>query len=177
MSGLTVIHEVLRITAYAGTPRVRGRVFDVESEQSSSNNVVVEIPKGTGGGIAYRGRGFWKDQTKVLTSEGAQAARARWAYLGGMENGKQSGVAILSHPANVDAPQPLVVGDGGKAPVMYFSAAQERTIKIEPMKPLVARYRFVALDGAPDARELERLWRDFAFPPTASVVVHDNAKH
>jgi hypothetical protein len=32
-----------------------------------------------------------------------------------------------------------------------------------------ARYRFVAFDGAPDAKEFERLWRDYVEPPVVTV--------
>ena len=36
--------------------------------------------------------------------------------------------------------------------------------KIEPGKPYVARYRFVAFDGAPDRARLDALWHGYARP-------------
>ena len=41
--------------------------------------------------------------------------------------------------------------------------------EIVPGKPYVARYRFIVADGAPDAAQLNRLWADYATPPTVTV--------
>jgi hypothetical protein len=176
LKGATLIHEVIRVSAYA--PIVDHKpyfIFDVESEQSSSNKITTDIPKGTGGGIAFRGPREWTAALKRLSSEGGpNAPRPRWRYLGGETGGKPTGVAILGHPGNPNAPQFLV--DGGSKPTMCFSAAGGGGLKVVPGKPLVQRYRFVTMDGAPDAKLLERLWRDFASPPTARVVEKESLK-
>ena len=41
---------------------------------------------------------------------------------------------------------------------------------IKPNQPYVSRYRFVTLDGAPDAPELARIWGDFANPPKVKTI-------
>jgi hypothetical protein len=178
LKGATLIHEVIRVSAYA--PIVDQKpyfIFDVESEQSSSNNITTDIPKGTPGGVAFRGTKEWTTGAglKRLSSEGGPTApRPRWRYLGGEAGGKTTGVAILGHPANPNSPQFLI--DGGTKPTMYFSAVGGDGIKVAPGKPLVQRYRFVTIDGPPDAKLLERLWRDFAMPPTAKVVERESLK-
>ena len=40
---------------------------------------------------------------------------------------------------------------------------------IEPGSPYVAKYRYVTYDGEPDVDLLNRLWRDYAYPPAVTV--------
>jgi hypothetical protein len=54
-------------------------------------------------------------------------------------------------------------------PFFCFAPIQLGDWSIEPGKPYVAKYRFVAFDGPPDKAEIERLWNDYANPPKATV--------
>jgi hypothetical protein len=177
--GQTLLHESWRVTVYA--PRSSGQsyfLFDLDSEQTTVSDVPVEVSKAPYGGIAFRGRGEWmKEPAKLrrLTSEKTpQPARARWAFLGGPMLGKTAGLAVLSHPSNAGAPQALAPSD--KEPIINFVPNSARPLKIEPGTPFKSRYRFVALDGQPDARVLERLWNDFAFPPIVKARVIDQPR-
>jgi len=44
------------------------------------------------------------------------------------------------------------------------------TFTIDPGRPYVSRYRLAAFDGPVQAERAERLWHDFAEPPTIRVV-------
>ena len=54
-------------------------------------------------------------------------------------------------------------------PYMCYAPSKGGAWEIPAKGTHRARYRFVAFDGRPDATELERLWRDFAEPPTVTV--------
>jgi hypothetical protein len=78
------------------------------------------------------------------------------------------GVAILASPKYSQAPQPVYVD--AEEPVFGFAPVASAPIKITPEKPLHLAYRYVVLDGPPDAKLLEQLWKDFANPPQADVI-------
>jgi hypothetical protein len=91
----------------------------------------------------------------------------KWAHLGGLVDGTLTGLAILGHPANANAPQPQRIHP--TEPFFNFAAQQAGALEIAPGKPFTARYRFVVADGAPDKAELDRLWNDYAYPPKVVV--------
>jgi hypothetical protein len=117
-----------------------------------------------------RGNREWIDPMKVAyrTSEGkdrleGENTRARWVHLGGRVGAKQGGLAVLIHPLNLRAPEPVRLNPG--IPLLCVAPAKAGPLRIEPDRPYNARYRFVVADGKVDAAQLERLWRDFARPP------------
>jgi hypothetical protein len=169
--GLTLLHDTWRVTAYARAASARFFVFDIESEQVAKR--ALEILQSEGGGVSVRGRASWDKGSRGvvrLTSEGSpDAIHARWLYIGGQEKGKQAGLAILGHPSNVGAPQASTKAGRSGAPIAGFNPVREEKITLPSEFPLRSRYRFVALDGKPDPKLFERLWNDFAFPPTVDV--------
>jgi hypothetical protein len=60
-------------------------------------------------------------------------------------------------------------------PFFNFAPQQAGDMSIEPGTTFVARYRFVVHDGPPDAAALNRLWNDFAHPPTVKFLPADPA--
>lgn len=171
--GRTMVHEDLRVTVYRPeSARSSYFMFDVESEQKQVANASVQVPKGPDGGIAVRGRSEWTAGKGIvwLTSEDrVDVPRARWCYMGGVSKGRQAGIAVLSYPGNPDAPQPLVSGEKDNVPFLNFSPNRDKPLVFGAGRPYQSRYRFVAMDGRPDPKLLERLWNDFAFPPAATV--------
>jgi hypothetical protein len=108
----------------------------------------------------------------VLTSEGhdrarADATRARWAHIGGRVDGALVGIAMLGHPDNFGAPEPLRVHPTD--PYLCFAPSRLGPWTIAAPTPHVAKYRFVAMDGPADPALLDRLWRDYAHPPTVTM--------
>src|SRR5699024_2173268 len=108
-----------------------------------------------------------------LTSKGynrnnGNKTRARWVHIGGTVNGKLVGVAILGHPDNFRAPQPVRINP--ETPYMVFAPMQLGDMVIKPGSPYVMRYRFVTYDGKPDVERLNQLWNDYAYPVGVTVL-------
>jgi len=61
------------------------------------------------------------------------------------------------------------IGFGSGLNLPFYPATVTRVAAIEPGKPYVARYRVIAADGPADAKEIERLWNDYANPPKVTV--------
>ncbi len=173
-SPLTVLNETWRVTAYAAG--ASARVFDLELAQMCATNDPLELPKYHYGGFGYRGADAWNgpgDAALFLTSEGETSrlkgndTRGRWCYLGGKLDGAIAGTAILGHPSNFRAPQPMRLHPN--MPYMSFVPQQLGEFAIEPGKPYVARFRFVATDGAPDRAKIDAFWNGYAQPAVVKV--------
>jgi hypothetical protein len=152
-------------------------VFDVEITDTCATQSPVKLPQYRYGGICVRGNWAWNGKTNafVLTSEGETdrakgdkgQVLARWVHLGGLVDGKLTGIAGLDHPANFRAPEPVRLN--AAEPYFNFTQQQAGDMEITPAKPWVGRYRFVVADGAPDRAALDRLWNDYAHPPTVVI--------
>ncbi|MEY2877675.1 MAG: hypothetical protein RLZZ15_55, partial [Verrucomicrobiota bacterium] len=145
------------------------RIVDLTITHACATADPLGLPQYHYGGLGLRGRDEWngKDKLTVLTSDGetdrvkANARRMRWCYLGGaVAGGAMAGVAVLDHPGNFRAPQPVRVHPD--MPYVSVTPSQLGDWAIEPGKPYVARYRFLALDGAPDRARLDACWHGFA---------------
>ena len=82
-------------------------------------------------------------------------------------DGKPAGITFFCHPDNFRAPQNMRIHPG--EPFFNWAPCQAGDFEITPGKPYVSRYRFVTYDSAPDVDEMERLWHDYAEPPTITV--------
>jgi hypothetical protein len=82
-------------------------------------------------------------------------------------DGAAAGIAMLGHPGNFRAPEPMRVHPTD--PYLCFAPSRLGGWSIAADRPFTARYRFVAADGPADAAMLDRLWRDFADPPRVTV--------
>ena len=168
-----VLNETWTTRAYAIEPSLH--VFDVDIHQTPATATPLVLPEYHYGGMAVRGAASLMgppDRAKVLTSEGKDRAgadntRARWAHIGGVIDGAAAGIAMLTHPDNFRAPEPMRVHPAD--PYICFVPSRAGGWSITADRPYIAKYRFVAADGAADAATLERLWRDFADPPRVTV--------
>lgn len=171
-SPVVALHEFWEVTAY----NVNGaRVFDLLLTQIAATNDPLVLPEYHYGGLGLRGSGAWvgRELPKILTSNGetdrvkAHTTKARWLHIGGPLDGELAGIAMMGHPENFRSPQPLRVAEG--EPFFCFAPSQGGDWSIEPGKPYVARYRFVAADGAPDQRKLDAYWNGYALPAVVSI--------
>lgn len=170
-----VLEEAWEVAAYAvGEGPKPYFVFDLVSSQECAASSPLVLSEYRYGGMGFRGHRDWKDKSNAffLTSEGkdrgtGHATRARWCHVGGRVGGHLAGIAILDHPGNFRAPQPMRIHPDD--PFFNFAPPQLGEFEIAPGKPYVSRYRFVVSDGPPDAAEIERLWRDYAHPPRVTV--------
>lgn len=165
------LYERWEVRVYSPTPGLpQARIVDVDCLQEAALAEGLDLPKYLYGGMAIRGRGEWNGAANalVLTSEGvtnrvtANSTTNRWCYLGGIANGKTAGVAVLSHPTNFRAPQPVRVHP--EEPYFSFAPCHLEGFSIRPGQPFRVSYRLLLLDGPPDRDWIEARWRDYAQP-------------
>lgn len=149
-------------------------IFDLETVQTTASSLPLVLPEYHYGGMAFRGRDEWNGARNAtfLTAEGktrpeANATRTRWTHIGGAVGAGTAGLAMLSHPENFRFPEPVRIHP--TEPYFVYAPSQLGEWSIEPGRGYRARYRFVVHDGEADARELDRLWADFADPPRVMV--------
>jgi len=162
-------------------------LFDLDWTDKAAGGSPLILPEYRYGGLGVRGNRAWMDATKVafLTSEGAdrlagENTRARWVHLGGELSAKgkataKAGLAVLVHPLNLRAPEPVRLNPG--IPLLCVSPVKAGPLRIEADRPYSARYRFVVADGPANKALLERLWRDFARAPVVKVGTPASALH
>ena len=181
-----VIDERWKVIAYripAGRGRGAYHLFDLEWTDTVLGGSPLKLPEYRYGGLGVRGPIDWlgEKETTFLTSEGkdrqtAENTPARWCHMGGLVGGKtaskpaskSAGIAALDHPANFRHPQPLRISPN--QPYFVYSPMKAGPFTIEAGKPFVSRYRFVVSDGPAEPALLERLWQDFARPPTVTAL-------
>ncbi len=150
-------------------------MFDLVSTQQCATASPLKLPQYHYGGLGFRGNWAWngKENTFFLTSEGetnrvkGNETRGRWCHIGGRVDGALAGVAILCHPGNFRAPQPMRLHP--TEPFFCYAPSQLGDWEIAPGNAYVSRYRFIVADGPPDKAELERLWSDYTWPPTVTI--------
>ncbi|MBA2356147.1 MAG: PmoA family protein [Acidobacteria bacterium] len=171
----TVLTEDWRVVAYAMPAAGRkAHVFDLTLRQDLVGAQPLELPTYRYGGVGMRGRHEWDGAAKTffLTATGrtrvpGHGTRASWVHMSGEVDGQRAGLAMLSHPDNVRSPQPMRIHP--TEPFFNFAPQQAGPLSIQPRQPFTARYRFVALDGVPDAAHLDALWQAYALPVRARV--------
>jgi hypothetical protein len=146
-------------------------VFDLDSVQQAASASPVNLDQYLYGGFAFRGSVQWRAGANFLTSEGkdrgsGDGTTARWCYIGGKVDGKDAGYAVLGHPSNFRAPQPMRINPTD--PYFSFSPVKPGGFPIVQGKPYPSRFRFVAVDGPPDKALFDRQWNDYATPPVVS---------
>ncbi len=171
-----MLNERWTVTAYRAAASGKAWLMDLVSVQECASASAVKLPKYYYGGLGVRGAAAWDpvDAVKFLTSNGddrkqGDASKARWVHMGGQLKGAPAGLAVLIHPDNFRAPQPLRLNP--KNPQLCVAPSAEGDWEIAPGKPYVSRYRFVLADGPADKADLERLWRDYAKPPGVRVTI------
>ena len=149
-------------------------MFDLAITQALTGTSPLELPTYRYGGVGMRGRHEWdgKDKTFFLTSTGrgrlsGHGTRATWVHMSGDVDGQRAGLAMLSHPDNVQSPQPMRIHP--TEPFFNFAPQQAGPFAIRPGEVFRMRYRFVVMDGPPDATLLDAMWQDYALPVRARV--------
>lgn len=171
----TVLNEVWEVMVYRGGQGAKAySMFDLVSTQECATSSPLVLPEYRYGGVAFRGPSHWlgKDNATFLTSEGkgrddGNATNARWCHIGGQVDGQLVGIAVLCHPGNFRAPQPLRIHPN--EPYFNFAPSVAGQWEIAPGKPYISKYRYVVYDGPPDVAELNRLWNDYANPPQVTI--------
>jgi hypothetical protein len=173
---VNALNESWEIKVYASPATAKFWQFDLVSVQRCATDAVLKLPTYRYGGVGLRGNWAWngKDKTFFLTSDGetdrdrGNTSLGRWCDMAGDVEGGRVGIAILGHPDNFRAPQPMRLHP--TEPFFNFAPQQAGDMDIKPGQDYVSRYRFVVHDGPPDRAELDRLWNDFAHPPGVKLV-------
>lgn len=174
---IPMLNEQWVVTAYnVAVSGGKAWLLDFVSTQQCAGASPVKLPKYYYGGLGVRGQAAWDpvDAVTFLTSNGddrkkGDASKANWVHMGGQVDGAPAGLAVLIHPGNFRAPQPLRLNP--KNPQLCVAPSADGDWEITPGKPYVSRYRFVIADGPEDKAELERLWNDYAKPPSVTVAM------
>jgi hypothetical protein len=166
----------------AGAGKAPYFLFDLEWTDKVVGDKPLQLLEYRYGGLGVRAQREWLDANKVafLTSEGAdrlagENTRVRWVHIGGPVTASKgtrqvtstAGLAVLVHPLNLRAPEPVRLNPG--IPELCISPVKAGPLTIAPGRPYTARYRFVVSDGPASAPLLERLWRDYARAPVVKV--------
>lgn len=125
------------------------------------------------GGLVIRAREDWTPATSdFITSEGftrkdADNSDARWAFFQGKTDKGNACILIMSHPANLNHPEPLRVWDeninSGIGDMMWnFSPTKKQSYTLAPSDKLRLHYRIFISDGMINTDEAESLWQSFA---------------
>ena len=170
-----VLDEQWDVVVSTGTVGdTRAHVLDLTITQTCATDTPLVLPKYHYGGLGFRGHKQWDGKANCffLTSErkdrgNGNETTGRWCHVGGKVDGELAGVAVLCHPDNFRFPQPMRLHPD--EPFFCYAPSLGGDWRIEPGKPYVARYRFVVADGPPVKEEIERLWNDYAHPPTVEV--------
>ncbi len=171
----TALNEEWDVRVYdAGGATPSYFVFDIVATQQCASSSPLILDEYRYGGMGVRGHRDWKDKAKInfLTSGGktradGNATRGRWCHLGGPVEGQLVGIAILDHPSNFRAPTPMRIHPDD--PYFNYAPSQMGRFQIDPGQKFVLRYRYVVADGAPDPKQLDRLWNDYADPPQTKL--------
>ena len=169
------LNETWEVKVYNPAAKDRFWIFDLTCTQECATKAPVKLPENRYGGIGLRGNWAWngKDAVKFLTSDGvtdrvkAHTMKARWCDMHGVIDGEPVGIAIMGHPENFRAPEPMRVHP--TEPFFNFAPQQAGDFEITPGKPFVWRYRMVIHDGPPDRELLDRLWNAYAKGLVASA--------
>lgn len=152
----------------AATPPDAPHAFDLELTQRNMTAHALNLPQYHYGGLGFRGPDAWDGaaNARFLTSHGltnrvaGNETRGRWCWIGGAAADGTAGVAILGHPDNFRAPEPMRLHP--TEPFFCYAPQQAGNFAIAPGGTHRARYRFIVADGPPDAAELNRRWSEFA---------------
>ncbi|MDZ7608766.1 MAG: PmoA family protein [Cyclobacteriaceae bacterium] len=157
------------------------RVIDFVSTFNNVTDSVFTIKEYRYQGFGLRATEKWNDGTaKIITSDGkdkstGNGTRARWCDINGESVAGTSGVVFMTNPSNYNFPEPIRIwptGTNGKVEDVFFNfnPAMDRDWVIKPHQNYQLRYRMLLYDGSVSVEQVERLWRDYAYPPAVSVV-------
>jgi len=177
----TILGETWKVCAW--NCEENGFLWDFESELSPSTDNAVLLKEYRYAGFGFRANKHWtKDNCQMVSSEGhlrntIDGTRGRWIYtVGDIGNDRRGGILIMASTKNYNYPEPLRIWDenaAGKGYVyMNFVPTKNMDWNLEPGKRYRLCYRIFAFDGEMTPELAERLWTDFAYPPTVKPTVN-----
>ena len=157
-----------------------GFLWDFKSDLYPSATLPVLIKEYRYAGFGYRATEEWtKENCEMLTSEGntrqqIDGTTARWIFITGDTKTGRSGLLFLGHPDNYNFPEPLRIwdeaanGNRGDA-FINFAPTKNKDWELKPEHHYQLQYRVLSYEGAMTKEKADRLWNDFAYPPTVTI--------
>lgn len=169
---IDVLEEIWTVRTYQTGAAFH--ILDLNCAQTIVGKIPLLLPVYHYGGLGIRGLEAWngKRTANFVTSENetdrnkANGKTARWIAMTGQADGAIAGIAILSHPENFRAPQPVRIHPN--EPFISFAPQITDAMSIQPGETYRARYRFIIFDGAADPQLIDSLWQDYATPIKAA---------
>jgi hypothetical protein len=157
-----------------------GFLWDFESHLSPSTALPVLLKEYRYAGFGYRATEEWtKENSEMVSSEGKtrqqiDGTTGRWIYVTGATATGRSGLLFLGHPDNYNHPEPFRIWDenanDGRGDVFInFAPTKNKDWELGPYKQYVLKYRVLSYEGEMTKERADRLWNDFAFPPTVEI--------
>ncbi|MBN2138386.1 MAG: PmoA family protein [Sedimentisphaerales bacterium] len=171
-----VLDEQWDVRVYNVGGKEKGyRLWDFVSTQRCVADSPLKHVKYRYGGFGFRGARQWRDENAAyLTSEGktrkdGHATRARWCDASGKID-EWEGVTFYSHPENFQHPEPMRIWPPDMRDVFFnWAPGQIDDWEMKPGEDHVFRYRMYVHEGRITVPAAERIWRDYAEPPTVSI--------
>jgi len=180
MAGLVekvALNELQTVRLYqSATPDVY--IADVIIEMECATDSPFLILEYSYAGLGWRATGEWNnDNSQVLTSDGktradADGTTARWYMIQGDVEGDHAGVVMMSHPDNLNHPEPLRIWPPNMpegAVFAMFAPTKTTDWLLEPGQTYVLEYRMVVFNGEFDAARADREWLAFGEPPQITI--------
>jgi hypothetical protein len=174
-----ILKEVWDIRVYnvRGEPGKEYWLIDFKSTQRCVAKTPLVQEEYRYGGLGYRAAREWKGENAAyLTSEGktrkdGHATRARWCDAAGAIEGKWAGVTFYSNPKNFQHPEPMRIWPEFENNVFFnFCPSQAGEWEMKPGEDHVFRYRLYVHEGKINVEDAERVWNDYANPPTVKLL-------
>jgi hypothetical protein len=157
-------------------------LWDFKSTLHPNTSLPVILKAYRYAGFSFRATADWKKENcEMFTSEGNKrqeidGKNARWIYLTGQCPSGRSGILFLGHPENHNAPEPLRIWDenanyGRGDAFVNFAPTKNEDWALEPDQNYSLRYRMITYDGEMTQERANRLWDEFAYPPTVQILI------
>jgi hypothetical protein len=172
-----ILKEVWDVRAYnIGGPENGYWLIDFKSIQRCVADKPLIQEQYRYGGLGYRATHEWKgENTSYLTSEGktrenANGTRARWCDTAGSIEDKWTGITHYSHPQNFRHPEPMRVWPEPDNYIFFnFCPSVLGEWEMKPGEDHVFQYRLYVHEGKISVDDAERIWHDYAEPPTVKL--------
>ncbi len=144
-------------------------VVDYITEQTNITADTLQLQAYRYGGLGFRATAQWQNANRFyLTSlgrtiENADGSNARWCVVGGQIQNHWSNVLFLSHPHNLNHPEPIRIwGRTFSGTFFNFCPIKFKPFIWPPGHTLKLKYRFIIQDTLISAQQAEKWWQQFA---------------
>ncbi len=166
-----VLDEIWELRAY---PKVDDcYVFDLKSTQTTATDEPLVLNEYHYGGMGLRLTREWSPESPSnreslfeFSMSGGQGriegnhTRQHWVAASGLIEGQPASIAVLGHPENFRAPQPVRIHP--RIPYFSYSPIVLGEFEIQAGEAYVSRYRYIVSSKHLDSNWLDHQWKEYA---------------